>query len=57
MTTKQFNEFTYILGNFNEIKQFCDANNLTMLKVPQERLTQKGKMLFEDYVYFTAIKN
>ena len=57
MINKQYGEFTYILGSFNEIKQFCDNNNLTMLKVPQGRLTQTGKELFENYKYYTTIEN
>ncbi len=57
MTTKQYGEFAYILGSFNEIKQFCDANNLTMSKVPLGRLTQIGKDLFENYKYYTTVEN
>jgi hypothetical protein len=57
MTKKQVDNLTYIMGKFNEIEQFCDANNLTMLKVPQERLTQKGKDFFGNYKYYTTILN
>ena len=57
MTKKQLNGLTYILGSFDEVKQFCDANNLTMLKVPQNRLTEQGKALFENYEYYTTIQN
>jgi hypothetical protein len=57
MTKKQANEFTYILGSFDEIKQFCEANNLTLLKAPQERLTEKGKALFEEYEYYTTLQD
>lgn len=57
MTKKQANGFTYILGSFDEVKQFCGANNLTMLNVPQNRLTEKGKALFENYEYYTTIQD
>ena len=57
MTKKQANGVTYILGNFDEVKQFCDAHNLTMQKVPQERLTEKGKELFENCEYYTTIQD
>lgn len=57
MTKKNANGFTYILGDFDEIKQFCDVYNLTMLKVPQNRLTEEGKALFESYEYYTTIQN
>jgi predicted transcriptional regulator len=56
MTKKQANGIAYILGDFDEIKQFCDENNLTMLKVPQYRLTEKGKELFESYEFYTTIQ-
>ena len=56
MTKKRENGFTYIFGSFDEVKQFCEVNNLTMLKVPQKRLTEKGKALFENYEYYTTIK-
>lgn len=57
MAKKRFNKFTYILGSFTEIKQFCDANNLTMLKAPQERLTAKGKAIFKNYEYYTTTQD
>ena len=56
MKKKGFGGFIYVMGNFDEIKQFCDIENLTMLKAPQERLTEKGKALFENYEYYTTIK-
>jgi hypothetical protein len=56
MTKKQANGITYILGDFDEIKQFCDDNNLTIQKVPQERLTEAGKALFESYEFYTTIQ-
>ena len=57
MKKKEFDVFIYVLGSFDEVKQFCDANNLTMLKVPQKRLTEKGKALFESYEYYTTIQD
>lgn len=57
MTKKQENGFTYILGSFDEVKQFCEVNNLTMLKVPQNRLTEEGKTLLESYAYYTTIQD
>ena len=57
MTKKQANGVTYILGSFKEVKQFCEEKNLTMLKVPQNRLTENGKALFENYEYYTTIQD
>ena len=57
MKKKEFNGFVYVMGSFDEIKQFCDNENLTMLKAPQARLTEKGKALFESYGYYTTIQN
>ena len=57
MMKKAFDGYIYILGSFDEVKQFCEVNNLTMLKVPQNRLTEKGKALFESYEYYTTIQN
>jgi hypothetical protein len=57
MTKKQGNGVTYILGNFDEVKQFCDKKNLTILKAPKERLTETGHALFENYEYYTTIQD
>jgi hypothetical protein len=57
MTKKQAFGFIYILGTFDEVKQFCDDNNLTAQKAPQERLTEKGKALFEEYEYYTTLQD
>jgi hypothetical protein len=57
MTKKQAFGFIYILGTFDEVKQFCDDNNLTAQKVPQERLTEAGKALFESYGYYTTLQD
>ena len=53
---KAFDGYIYILGSFDDVKQFCEVNNLTMLKVPQNRLTEKGKALFENCEYYTTVK-
>ena len=57
MAKKAFDGYIYILGDFDEIKQFCNVHNLTMLKVPQNRLTECGRVLFESYEYYTTIQD